>query len=209
MIKRIALVMLMALLGLGVIVTPALAKGPTEGRAGRAELRFLEGMIDHHQMALDMSNDCLKKASGADLKTMCQNIINAQTAEIATMQGWLKDWYKVDYKPMSMDDMMNMMKAMGGMPGMDHSNMPGMMATDPAMMMGMMAGLNRLQGKDYDVAFLESMVDHHTDALTMSNRILKYTTIHDEVKMLANTIIKDQTAEIQMMEDMLKALGSK
>ncbi|MBC8099915.1 MAG: DUF305 domain-containing protein, partial [Armatimonadetes bacterium] len=41
----------------------ALADTPVEGRAGRAELRFLEGMIDHHQMALDMGNDCLAKAT--------------------------------------------------------------------------------------------------------------------------------------------------
>ncbi len=201
MMKRIAFVVLMAFAGLG--VAPALAKGPIEGRAGRAEVRFMEGMIDHHQMALDMSNDCLKKASGADVKTMCQGIIKAQTAEIITMQGWLKDWYKIDYSPISMDDMM---KAAGKMDGM---NMSGDLASDPAGMMGMMAGLNRLKGNDYDVAFLESMVDHHSDAITMSNRILKYTTINDELKTLANTIIKDQTAEIQKMEDMLKALGDK
>lgn len=199
--KRIVVVLLIVL-GIGSIVSPILAKGPIESRAGRAEVRFMEGMIDHHQMALDMSADCLKKATATDVKTMCQNIIKAQTAEITTMQGWLKDWYKIDYKPMSMEDMM---KAMGGMSGMDM----GGMATDPAMMMGMMAGLNRLQGKDYDVAFLESMIDHHDDALHMSERILKQAGIHDEVKTLANTIIKDQAAEIQKMEDMLKTMSSK
>lgn len=37
-------------------ISPILADGPIEGRAGRAEIRFLEGMIDYHQMALDMGN---------------------------------------------------------------------------------------------------------------------------------------------------------
>lgn len=204
MFKRIAVVgFLFALVFSAVAAMPALAKGPVEGRAGRAEIRFMEGMIDHHQMALDMSNDCLKKASATDVKTLCQNIIKAQTAEITMMQGWLKDWYKIDYKSMSMEDMV---KNMGGTSGMD---MGGGMATDPAMMMGMMAGLNRLQGKDYDIAFLESMIDHHSDALTMSSRILKYATVHDDVKTLAGAIIKDQTSEIQKMEDMLKTMGDK
>jgi uncharacterized protein (DUF305 family) len=201
MFKRFAALGMLLLFAFGVLALPAFAREPVAGRAGRAELRFLEGMIDHHQMALDMSNDCLKKASAAEVKTLCQDIIKAQTAEITTMQVWIKDWHKVDYKPMSMIDVM---KNMGGM---DHSNMPGMMATDPAMMMGMMAGLNRLQGKDYDVAWLEAMIDHHDDAIHMSNRILKNTGIHDEVKTLATTIIKDQTAEIQKMEDMIKAMG--
>jgi len=175
------------------------ADAPKESRSTRAEIRFLEGMIDHHQMALDMAADCLKNGSAANVKKLCQGVIDAQTPEIKMMQGWLKDWYQIDYQPMPMKDMMG---SMGGM------NMGGA-ATDPAGMMGMMAGFNRLKGNDYDVAWLESMIDHHSDALTMSNRILKYTTIHDEVKTLANNIIKDQTAEIQKMEDMLKAMGSK
>lgn len=195
--KRMICIVLLAVLGLGAMAVPSFAKEPTEGRAGRAEVRFLEGMIDHHQMALDMSGDCLKKAITADVKTLCTNIIKAQTAEITTMQGWLHDWYKIDYKPTPMG---------GGMTGMD---MGGMTMGDPAGMMGMMAGLSSLQGKAYDGAWLESMIDHHDDAVHMSNRILKYTTIHDEVKTLANAIIKDQTVEIQKMEEMLKTLDSK
>jgi hypothetical protein len=51
------MVLLLTLVGVGLTV----ADGPVEGRPGRAEVRFLEGMIDHHQMALDMANDCLMK----------------------------------------------------------------------------------------------------------------------------------------------------
>jgi len=135
MFKRFAILGFAAFL-ISVLAIPVSANGPLEGRAGRAEVRFMEGMIDHHQMALDMSNDCLKNASAADVKTMCQDIITAQTAEIKTMQKWLADWYKIDYKPMPMADMQKAMPDMSGM------NMNGM-ATDPAGMMGMMAGLNR------------------------------------------------------------------
>lgn len=196
MVKRVAmLVCLLVLLGMAL---PAFANGPTEGRAGRAELRFLEGMIDHHQMAVGMSTDCLQKATSADLKTLCQAIITAQTAEITRMQDWVKTWYNVDYKPMAMSDMMK---------GMMSGGMGGMMGADPANMMGMMAGLNRYQGKDYDAAWLEAMIDHHDDAIHMSERILKYTTIHDDLKTLANGIIKDQTAEIEKMEAMLKTMS--
>jgi uncharacterized protein (DUF305 family) len=203
------------LLGMLVLIVTSLvgltvfADGPVEGRPGRAELRFLQGMIDHHQMALDMANDCLAKASTESVVTLCQNILDAQTGEITTMQEWLLQWYNVDYKPMSMTDMAEMMP--DEMEGMDHSNMEGMPATDPAMMMGMMAGLNRLEGVDYEIAFLESMIDHHDDAIHMSERILERAPegeSHPELRELAQQIIDDQTAEIEAMETLLTELGS-
>jgi hypothetical protein len=131
------------------VFASALADGPTEGRAGRAELRYMEGMIDHHQMAVDMANDCLVKVSSEELKTICQNVIDAQTAEIAQLQDWLLSWYNVQYAPVAM------MAEDDGMEhgGMDHGGMDGMPHTDPAMMMGMMAGLNRVEGIDYDIAW--------------------------------------------------------
>src|SRR3954447_1601522 len=89
------------------LVTPsAFADAPTAGRAGRAEVRFLEGMSDHHQMALDMANDCLKKAKTDSVLKMCQNIIQAQTPEIKQMHDWLLAWYNVDYKTIPMSQMM-------------------------------------------------------------------------------------------------------
>lgn len=188
-----------------------LADEPLMGRDGRAEVRFLEGMMDHHQMALDMANDCLTRASTDDLRTMCEAIIAAQSVEIAQMQAWLLDWYNVQYAPMPMMPMesMNGMEGMNmatpeAMLGMDMGNAP---VTDPVMMMGMMAGLSRAQGVDYDIAFLESMIDHHDDALHMSERIL-IRTVHPETTTLAEQIIADQTAEIAQMETMLSALGN-
>ncbi len=190
------------------VLPSALADAPIEGRAGRAEVRFLEGMMDHHQMALDMSQDCLMKAKTESVLKMCQDIITAQTAEITTMEGYLLKWYNVDYKPMPMADMMSM----GNTGAMDMngtatpSSMAGMTmpATDPTMMMGMMAGLNRLEGKDYEVAFLESMIDHHDDAIHMSQRLLQRDPQgHPDLLKLAQDIITNQTAEIDMMEKML------
>jgi uncharacterized protein (DUF305 family) len=102
-------------------------------RAERAEIRFLEGMIDHHQMALDMAADCLIKAETEAIRILCQNVIDAQSAEILTMRGWLLAWYHIDYHPMSMTQMQ------GGKPAMGMGMMDGdMMAQMMEMMMGMM-----------------------------------------------------------------------
>jgi uncharacterized protein (DUF305 family) len=195
---------------LAVFVAPAvLADGPIEGRAGRAEVRYMEGMMDHHQMAVDMANDCLTKASSESLKTICQDVIDAQTAEIAQLQEWLLNWYNIQYEPMPMMNMMEMMDGMG-MGDMDHGGMEGMPHTDPPMMMGMMAGLNRLEGVDYDVAWAESMIDHHDDAIHMSERFLERVPEgegHAELLGMAQQIIDDQTAEIEELEAILVELG--
>jgi len=199
---------ILALLGLLLIVVAvpaALADAPTEGRIGRAELRFMEGMIDHHQMAIDMALDCLAREDVSDaLRIECQAVIDSQQLEIEQMQAWLLAWYNVDYAPMSMSDMMG-----DDMPGM--AGMEGMPATDPAMMMGMFAGFNRLEGMDYEVAWLESMIDHHNDAIHMSERLLERdadSAAHAELRDLAQQIIDAQTEEIARYEDMLTTMSA-
>lgn len=83
--------LLLSLLFSALAISSTQADAPTEGREGRAELRFLEGMTDHHQMALDMANDCLAKAETESVLTLCQNIIDAQTAEITYMEDLLTE----------------------------------------------------------------------------------------------------------------------
>ncbi|HLU11135.1 MAG TPA: DUF305 domain-containing protein [Oceanobacillus sp.] len=181
-------------------VSLATAEGPVEGRAGRAEVRFLEGMIDHHQLALDMANDCLAKASTEGVTELCQMIIDVQSSEIEQMREWLLAWYNIEYRPISM---YNPSDDMGGM---DHGDMQmDEPVVDPPMMMGMMAGLNRLEGLDYEIAWLESMIDHHDDALHMSERVLERAE-HEELRTLAENIIAAQSAEIATMEAMIAEL---
>jgi uncharacterized protein (DUF305 family) len=194
--RKLILLLSLFLLAFGMVH----ADDVVEGREGRAELRFMEGMIDHHQMAIDMAQDCLEKASSDDLKTICQNIIDAQSAEIEQMRGWLLDWYNVDYYPVPMADMEE-----------DHSghDMDEMAFTDPAMMMGMMAGLNRVEGVEYDIAWAESMIDHHDDAIHMAERLIRRVgdTGHADLKALAEKIIEDQSAEIETLESLIVEWG--
>ncbi|GIW26243.1 DUF305 domain-containing protein [Meiothermus sp.] len=51
---------------------------------------FLEGMIPHHQDAVNMSQICLQKAARAELKRFCQGVIAVQSREIEQYQQWLK-----------------------------------------------------------------------------------------------------------------------
>lgn len=180
----------------------SIAQTLPQNRDERAEVRFLEGMIDHHQMALDMALDCLEKAPSEDVLALCRNVIDAQSAEIVQMQTWLADWYGIQYAPMPMADM-----TMADTSSSDHAGHSAGIVTDPPLMMGMMAGFNRLEGVDYEIAWLESMIDHHDDALHMSERILGRIA-HEELGEFAQAIIDAQTAEITFMEMLIETLSA-
>ncbi len=63
-----------------------------EGKTGDAlDKAFLEGMIPHHQGAVDMAK-YLVNAKHPELQKMGQDIIKAQAAEIEQMKKWMKDW---------------------------------------------------------------------------------------------------------------------
>ena len=52
---------------------------------------FAEGMIMHHQMAVDMARDILEYTDYEEIRTMAQNIIDVQEKEIAQMEKILND----------------------------------------------------------------------------------------------------------------------
>ncbi len=55
---------------------------------------FLKMMIVHHDGAVVMSNDALKKAEHPELKQLAERIIKAQQPEIEQMKKWQAAWDK-------------------------------------------------------------------------------------------------------------------
>lgn len=53
---------------------------------------FIEEMIPHHQMAIMMANMLAQSSKREEMKTLAQNIIDAQTKEINDMRKWYKAW---------------------------------------------------------------------------------------------------------------------
>ncbi len=63
-----------------------------EGKTGdELNKAFLEGMIPHHQAAVDMAK-YLAGSNKPELVKLGSDIIAAQTKEIGQMQQWMKDW---------------------------------------------------------------------------------------------------------------------
>jgi len=57
------------------------------------DLRFIDGMITHHQGAIDMATEAQTQATKPEIKNLADAIIAAQEAEIAQMQAWRQTWY--------------------------------------------------------------------------------------------------------------------
>lgn len=72
-----------------------------------SEEAFITGMIPHHQEAVASARAVLKTTQRPEVRELAQNVIATQTEEIATLNGWLEQWYpeatKAEYAPM-MDD---------------------------------------------------------------------------------------------------------
>ena len=57
------------------------------------EAAFMEMMIKHHERAIKEGRDCLGKAYHSEIRSLCEDIIQTQSAEVAQMQAWLCQWY--------------------------------------------------------------------------------------------------------------------
>ena len=58
--------------------------------SGDPDIAFVNGMIPHHQGAIDMAKVVLQYGKDEQVKTWANQIIAAQEKEIAEMQAWLK-----------------------------------------------------------------------------------------------------------------------
>ncbi|AFY92818.1 hypothetical protein Cha6605_1681 [Chamaesiphon minutus PCC 6605] len=136
-------------------------------------------MTAHHNQAIEMANLAPTRAKRPEIKQLAQNIIKDQKSEIQTMATLYKTAYGTEIPSMTMG---------GGMMGKDGNSMNGM------------NGMNTLKNAaDFDREFLQQMSVHHRMAAQMSQMVLQ-TTKSPEIRTLAESIVKAQTAEIGQMQ---------
>jgi uncharacterized protein (DUF305 family) len=58
------------------------------------DTHFLDMMVPHHEGAVKMARELLKRGEHAELKALAEQIIKEQEAEINQMQAWKAEWSK-------------------------------------------------------------------------------------------------------------------
>lgn len=155
-------------------VQSALASGPApDPNQARFEVHFMQKMIDHHTMAIEMSEVCLERAIHDPLRSMCEKMIMDQMQEIEKMQTWLMNWYGVSYSPqMDQQDQQKVMKLMN------------------------------YEGETFEIRFMQMMIQHHKKAIRMSETCLEKA-YHPRLLNLCGKMIETQSQEIAQMRTWL------
>jgi uncharacterized protein (DUF305 family) len=165
--------------------------GDAEGVAGEAggehteaDVEFVQGMIPHHEGAIEMAELVEGRSDRQELLDLADEIIEVQDEEIALLRGMLD---RMGAGEMAMDD---------DMADMDHGDM-GMM--DDAEM----EALRELEGDEFDRRFMQAMLVHHEGAIDMAERVLAEGQ-DEEVAGLAQLVIDAQQGEIEQMQQWLE-----
>ncbi|WP_405554276.1 DUF305 domain-containing protein [Streptomyces canus] len=151
------------------------------------DVSFAQGMIPHHQQAIEMAELADGRAASTQVKDLAARVEKAQGPEITTMTGWLKAWDE---------------KVPESMPGMDHSGMDGMDGMAGMMDSADMGKLKKASGKDFDSMFLTMMVEHHEGAVEMATTE-KAKGEYKAATAMAGDIVTAQNAEISEMKKLL------
>ncbi|MDQ3570554.1 MAG: DUF305 domain-containing protein [Actinomycetota bacterium] len=160
---------------------PVLEQGSPPPAHNDADVTFAQGMIPHHEQAIQMSDLALKQAASAKVKDLAGRIKEAQGPEIIQMNGWLAEWKQP------------VMPEHGG----GHGGAGVMTEAE-------MGQLEQARGMAFDRLFLQSMIRHHEGAVTMAQEEQQKGQF-PEAKDLARRIIDAQQAEIKEMRALLQS----
>jgi uncharacterized protein (DUF305 family) len=152
-----------------------------------ADVRFMQGMIGHHQQALEMTALLPSRTASADMRKLAQRIEVSQADEIRMMEAWLTS----RGLPLPDEHAHHMAGA---------TLMPGMLTAAE------MERLAATTGREFDRLFLASMIKHHEGALMMVQELFSTPGAgqESEIFAFASDVDADQRMEIDRMRAMLK-----
>jgi uncharacterized protein (DUF305 family) len=181
--------------------TPVTTPVVVDAAFNQGDVTFAQGMIPHHQQAVEMADMALDPArkAGPAVIDLATRIQGAQGPEIALMNSWLTAWNQPVMAGMKPGETMPpgaTMPPMEGMEGMDMGAMEGMMSAAD------MTALSKASGPEFDKMWLTMMVKHHDGAITMSKTVQTDGQSAD-VKTLAGKITSAQKAEIDEMNKLV------
>ncbi len=137
-----------------------------------SDAAFVDAMVPHHEGAVEMAQVALENAEHEEIRTLAQDIISGQQAEIE-MFVRIRE-------------------------GLEGSPMEGMSEEEMNQMMGMMDAQDLAGQRPFDRAFLDAMIPHHESAMAMAKVALEESE-NGEIRGIAEDIVGAQKREIAQM----------
>lgn len=171
-----------------------------------ADVTFMQGMIVHHQQAVEMANLVEDRTNREEIVSVAGRIKASQADEIEFMNEWLEARGEktvmvgeMDHSSMDHSNMDHSQHAM-----VDHSQMAGM--ATPAQMEALAAA----EGVEFDRQFLTLMIAHHEGAIEMVTTLLSQpgSAADPVLYRFVTDVDNDQTAEIDKMDAVLASLSA-
>ncbi|MFE5699871.1 DUF305 domain-containing protein [Rhodococcus koreensis] len=159
-----------------------------------ADVGFAQDMSVHHEQAVLIAQT-LPRDVDPQIRVIADQIVAAQTSEIATMRGWLNlfDEPFTTARPMQwMHGSDHVMSEQGGAP------MPGTASTSE------ITRLAGLHGADAESLFLQLMIRHHQGGVEMAEAAI-HAVASEPIRRVARGMIRDQSNEIAVMTALLGA----
>ena len=138
-----------------------------------SDQRFIDMMVPHHMLAVQMAQVSLQKGQHPEIKQLANSIISSQQREIQALKHLKKRLYGT-------------------------SNTPTMMNPVDMANTGMLMPDQLAQQHPFDRAFIDSMIPHHASAIDMASVALMRST-NPEIKRIARAIVDAQSQEIGHM----------
>lgn len=159
-----------------------------------ADVAFVQGMVPHHQQALEMTSLVADRTTSKKVRLLAERIEISQVDEVAQLERWLTDRGEA----LPSDDSHHGDHADHGDHGDQADLMPGMLTEAE------LATLRGAEGRRFDRLFLQHMIRHHEGAVVMVEDLLAGGAGQEtEVFQLAAHIESDQLVEIARMKRVL------
>ena len=163
------------------ILDPDIAANIAGASYVEADVKFLKGMIIHHQQAIFMSKLAKKRTNNKTIVDLANRIDVTQEDEINFMDSWLQDREEIMSAATHKHHM--------------HMDMSGMASPKQ------LKDLENSESTDFDRLFLQLMIAHHDGALDMVEELKKYPGSANDplLNEFVSDLINDQSVEIERM----------
>ena len=171
-----------------------------------ADVKFLQGMIVHHEQAILMSSMVGKRTNNPTIVDLADRIDASQEDEISFMKGWLEDRGENipgENEHSMMDHHGNDHHDMGHHDMSMHLDMVGMASPKQ------LKELENSKSTDFDRLFLQLMIAHHDGALEMVKDLKKFSgAAYDPIlNEFVSDLVNDQGVEIERMNTIAVGLS--